>query len=100
MIDRKINQHGSIALFTSIAINRPEDSHFSNLSEKKSQNQQVSGLDYGPQVKPRPHGGNTLTDRSALLKLETGQRAKTTVETLLRYAKAVGKRLVLSLADA
>lgn len=42
----------------------------------------------------------TGMDRSALSKLETGQRANPTVETLVRYAKAVGKRLVVSLADA
>jgi DNA-binding Xre family transcriptional regulator len=42
----------------------------------------------------------TGMDRSALSKLETGQRANPTVETLLRYAEAVGKRLVVSLADA
>jgi DNA-binding XRE family transcriptional regulator len=42
----------------------------------------------------------TGMDRSAISKLETGQRANPTVETLLRYADAVGKRLVVSLADA
>lgn len=42
----------------------------------------------------------TGMDRSALSKLETGQRANPTVETLERYAEAVGKRLVLSLTDA
>ena len=42
----------------------------------------------------------TGMDRSALSKLETGQRPNPTVETLMRYAEAVGKRLVLSLADA
>ena len=42
----------------------------------------------------------TGMDRSALSKLETGQRANPTVETLGRYAEAVGKRLVLSLTDA
>lgn len=41
----------------------------------------------------------TGMDRSALSKLETGQRANPTVETLMRYAEAVGKRLVVSLAD-
>ena len=41
----------------------------------------------------------TGMDRSALSKLETGQRANPTVETLARYAKAVGKRLVVTLAD-
>jgi DNA-binding XRE family transcriptional regulator len=38
-------------------------------------------------------------DRSALSKLETGQRPNPTVETLVRYAEAVGKRLVVSLSD-
>jgi ribosome-binding protein aMBF1 (putative translation factor) len=42
----------------------------------------------------------TGMDRSALSKLETGQRANPTMETLSRYAEAVGKRLVVSLADA
>ena len=38
----------------------------------------------------------TGMDRSALSKLETGQRANPTVETLVRYAEAVGKRLVVA----
>jgi DNA-binding XRE family transcriptional regulator len=42
----------------------------------------------------------TGMDRSALSKLETGQRPNPTVETLVRYAEAVGKRLVVSLVDA
>ena len=42
----------------------------------------------------------TGMDRSALSKLETGKRANPTVQTLIRYAEAVGKRLVVSLADA
>ena len=41
----------------------------------------------------------TRMDGSAPSKLETGQRANHTVETLVRYAEAVGKRLVVSLAD-
>jgi DNA-binding XRE family transcriptional regulator len=41
----------------------------------------------------------TGMDRSALSKLETGQRANPTIETLVRYAEAVGKRLVVTLAD-
>lgn len=41
----------------------------------------------------------TGMDRSALSKLETGLRANPTVETLVRYTEAVGKRLVVSLAD-
>src|SRR5437773_7062739 len=41
----------------------------------------------------------TGMDRSALSKLETGQRANPTVETLVRYAEAVGKRLVVTLSD-
>lgn len=42
----------------------------------------------------------TGMDRSALSKLETGQRPNPTVEMLVRYADAVGRRLVVSLADA
>jgi ribosome-binding protein aMBF1 (putative translation factor) len=42
----------------------------------------------------------TGMDRSAISKLETGQRENPTVDTLVRYAEAVGKRLVVSLADA
>src|SRR5207249_7987588 len=42
----------------------------------------------------------TGMDSSALSKLETGQRPNPTLETLVRYAEAVGKRLVVSLADA
>ncbi len=42
----------------------------------------------------------TGMDRSALSRLETGQRPNPTIETLVRYAEAVGKRLVVSLAEA
>lgn len=42
----------------------------------------------------------TGMDRSALSKLETGQRVNPTVDTLVRYAEALGKRIVVSLADA
>ena len=42
----------------------------------------------------------TGMDRSALSKLESGQRPNPTLETLVRYAEAVGKRLVVSLTDA
>lgn len=41
----------------------------------------------------------TGMDRSALSKLETGQRPNPTLDTLVRYAEAVGKRIVVSLAD-
>ena len=43
----------------------------------------------------------TLTgmDRSAISKLESGKRPNPTVETLVRYAEAVGKRLIVSIAD-
>jgi DNA-binding XRE family transcriptional regulator len=41
----------------------------------------------------------TGMDRSALSKLETGQRPNPTIETLARYAEAVGKHLLVSLAD-
>lgn len=42
----------------------------------------------------------TGMDRSAISKLETGKRGNPTIETLIRYAEAVGKRLMVSLADA
>ena len=42
----------------------------------------------------------TGMDRSALSKLETGQRPNPTLETLIRYAEAVGKRVNVSLTDA
>jgi DNA-binding XRE family transcriptional regulator len=42
----------------------------------------------------------TGMDRSALSKLETGQRLNPTIETLVRYAEAVGKRLVVALTNA
>jgi len=41
----------------------------------------------------------TGMDRSAISKLETGQRPNPTVETLVRYAEAVGKHLTVSLVD-
>jgi DNA-binding XRE family transcriptional regulator len=41
----------------------------------------------------------TGMDRSALSKLENGQRPNPTVDTLIRYAEAVGRRLVVVLAD-
>jgi DNA-binding XRE family transcriptional regulator len=42
----------------------------------------------------------TGMDPSAVSKLETGQRPNPTIETLVRYAEAVGKQLVVSLAEA
>lgn len=41
----------------------------------------------------------TGMDRSAISKLETGQRPNPTIETLVRYAEAVGKHLVVSVVD-
>jgi DNA-binding XRE family transcriptional regulator len=41
----------------------------------------------------------TGMDRSALSKLENGQRSNPTMETLVRYAEAVGKRLIVTVAD-
>ena len=41
----------------------------------------------------------TGIDRSALSKLESGQRPNPTLNTLVRYADAVGKQLVVALAD-
>jgi DNA-binding Xre family transcriptional regulator len=42
----------------------------------------------------------TGIDRSALSKLERGERPNVTFETLARYATALGKRLRLDLEDA
>ena len=42
----------------------------------------------------------TGMDRSAISKLESGQRTNPTLQTLVRYAEAVGKQLVVELADA
>jgi hypothetical protein len=51
-------------------------------------------------IVPRRHGRHyTAGTASALSKLETERRANPTVETLVRYAEAVGLRLVVSLAD-
>lgn len=41
----------------------------------------------------------TGMDRSALSKLETGRRANPTIDTMVRYAQAVGKKLVVALVD-
>ena len=41
----------------------------------------------------------TGIDRSALSKLESGQRPNPTLQTLVRYADAVGKQLVVALTD-
>ena len=41
----------------------------------------------------------TGMDRSALSKLENGKRSNPTVDTLARYAEAVGKRVVVRLDD-
>jgi DNA-binding phage protein len=42
----------------------------------------------------------TGMDRSALSRLETGQRENPTIDTLIRFAEAVGKRLIFTLADS
>jgi DNA-binding XRE family transcriptional regulator len=42
----------------------------------------------------------TGMDRSSLSKLESGQRPNPTIGTLLRYAEAVGKRLVVLVTEA
>ena len=41
----------------------------------------------------------TGIDRSTLSKLENGQRANFTLDTVLRYADAVGKQVMFALAD-
>ena len=42
----------------------------------------------------------TGMDRSSLSKLESGQRPNPTIATLVRYAEAVGKRLMVVLTEA
>lgn len=42
----------------------------------------------------------TGIDRSALSKLERGERVNFTVDTITRYAAAVGKHVLFELADA
>lgn len=44
--------------------------------------------------------GLTGIDRSALSKLERGERMNFTVDTLTRYAAALGKRVLFQLTDA
>ena len=41
----------------------------------------------------------TGIDRSALSKLENGQRANFTLDTVMRYAQALGKEVVLAVCD-
>ena len=41
----------------------------------------------------------TGMDRAAISKLENGQRPNLTVDTLVRYAHAVGKRISVALSD-
>jgi len=41
----------------------------------------------------------TGMDRSAISKLESGQRGNPTMDTLVRYADAVGKHLVVGITD-
>ena len=42
----------------------------------------------------------TGMDRAAISRLENGQLANPTISTMNRYAEALGKRVVVSLADA
>ena len=42
----------------------------------------------------------TGIDRSALSKLENGQRANFTLDTVRKYAQAIGKRVLVTVADA
>ncbi len=42
----------------------------------------------------------TGIDRSTLAKLETGERADFTLDMVQKYAQAVGKRALLTIADA
>jgi DNA-binding XRE family transcriptional regulator len=67
---------------------------FQTLVEQLKAAREAQGLSLGDLT------NRTGMDRSALSKLETGQRANPTIETLVRYAEAVGKRLIVALADA
>jgi transcriptional regulator with XRE-family HTH domain len=40
-----------------------------------------------------------LSNRSAISKLATGKRPNPSIETLVRYAEAAGKRVVATLED-
>lgn len=42
----------------------------------------------------------TGMDRSAISKLESGQRSNPTLDTLVRYAEAVGKQVVVALSNS
>ena len=75
--------------------------------ERKMASEQLKEL-LAQLKRTREERGLSLTDlmqrtgmeRSAISKLETGQRPNPTIETLERYAEAVGKRIVVTLADA
>ena len=41
----------------------------------------------------------TGMDRSALSKLETGKRQNPSIDTLIRYADALGKTILIEIAD-
>jgi DNA-binding XRE family transcriptional regulator len=68
--------------------------HFAELLRELKTAREAQGLSLADVT------ARTGMDRSALSKLETGRRPNPTLETLVRYAEAVGKRLVVSLADA
>lgn len=67
---------------------------FGELVRQLKTARQASGLSLAELTK------RTGMDRSAISKLENGQRPNPTLETLIRYAQAVGKRLQVSLSDA
>lgn len=65
-----------------------------NLMKQLKAARDKSGLSLGEMTRA------TGMDRSAISKLENGRRPNPTIETLSRYAEALGKRLVITLADA
>ena len=62
----------------------------------------VCGTEAGSSVvgaQPEDIEARTGIDRSTLAKLETGQRANFTFDIVRKYAQAVGKRALVTIAD-
>ena len=47
-----------------------------------------------------PHSSATAIDRAALCRIETGENGNPTVNTLLRYARAIGRKINVALVEA
>ena len=80
------------------------------IARAKAKLEQVAELDrvFNELRKCREQKGLSLSDvqdltdidRSVISKLETGKRTNYTIDTVLRYAEALGKKVVVSLVDA